>query len=86
MSRTLALCGLGLATDNEVCGELPAYRVEARTSDARRVVLHLCSNHIHRAWHLAQSAMDKRFPGENLKVRSIHLHQLAKTSAAEAAS
>jgi hypothetical protein len=84
MSRTLALCGLGLATGDEVCGELPAYRVEARTYDGQKVVLYLCSEHIHRAWQLAQMLMDKRRPGENLKVRSIHLHQLPKASAAAA--
>jgi hypothetical protein len=90
MSRTVALCGLGLATGNEICGELPAYRIEARTYDGRRVVLQLCSNHIHRAWQLAQSVMDKKYPNENLRVRSIHLHQVsstaAKSAAAEAAS
>jgi hypothetical protein len=87
MSRTLALCGLALATGNEICAELPAYRIEARTYDGRRVVLQLCSNHIHRAWQLAQLAMGKKFPGENAKVRSIHLHQLQKSAAAaEAAS
>lgn len=86
MSRTLALCGLGIVTGDEVCGELPAYRIEARTYDGQRVVLHLCSDHIHRAWQLAQTLMDKKFPGRNLKVRSIHLHQLPRASAAEAAS
>lgn len=87
MSRTLALCGLGLVTGDEVCCELPAYRIEARTYDGKRVMLHLCSDHIHRAWQLAQTLMDKKNPGENLKVRSIHLHQLPKASAAaEAAS
>jgi len=86
MSRTLALCGLGIATGDEVCCELPAYRIEACTYDGKRVILYLCSEHIHRAWLLAQLLMDKRHPGESLKVRSIHLYQLAKASAAEAAS
>ena len=86
MPRTLALCGLGIATGNEICCETPAYRIEARTYDGKRILLQLCSDHIHRAWQLAQMMMDKKYPGENLKVRSIHLHQLAKVSAAEAAS
>ena len=86
MSRTLALCGLGIATGDEVCCELPAYRIEARTYDGKRVILYLCSDHIHRAWQLAQMLMDKRHQGENLKVRSIHLYQIPRASAAEAAS
>ena len=86
MSRTLTLCGLGVVTSYEVCRELPSYRIEARTWDGKRVVLYLCSNHIHRAWQLAQTLMDRRYPGETLKVRSIHLHQLSKLPAAEAAS
>jgi len=85
MSRTLALCALGLVTGNEICGEIPAYRLEARTADGKRVTLQLCSNHVHRAWHLAQIAMDKKYPGETAKVRSIHLHQI-KRMLAEAAS
>jgi len=86
MSRTLALCGLGIATGDEVCCELPAYRIEARTYDGKGVILYLCSDHIHRAWQVAQVLMDKRHPGEGLKVRSIHLYHVAKTSALEAAS
>ena len=86
MSRTAAFCGLGLAIGNEVCGEVSAYRVEARTYDGKSVVLHLCSNHVHRAWQLAQSTMDRKYPNDGLKVRSIHLHQMPKASAAEAAS
>ena len=84
--RTLTVCGLGVVTSYEVCRELPAYRIEARSCDGKRVMLYLCSDHIHRAWQLAQTLMDKRYPGENLKVRSIHLHQLSKISAAAAAS
>lgn len=88
MARTLSLCGLGLATGNEVCVQFPAYRIEARTSDGKRVVLQLCFDHIHRAWQLAQILMDKKYPSQEAKVRSIHLHQLQlpKASAAEAAS
>jgi hypothetical protein len=87
MSRTVSLCGFGLVMGNESCPELAAYRIEARTSDARQVVLHLCSDHIHRAWHVAQQAVDKKFPAENLRVRSIHLHQVQqRASIAEAAS
>jgi hypothetical protein len=86
MARTVAFCVFGLVTENDSCPKLAAYRIEARTNDGRRVVLHLCSDHIHRAWHLAQIAIDKKFPGENLRVRSIHLHQLQRVSAAEAAS
>ena len=86
MVRTLALCALGLVTGNEICGEMPAYRLEARTMDGKRITLHLCSDHIHRAWHLAQLAMDKKYPNETSKVRSIHLHQLKKVISAEAAS
>jgi hypothetical protein len=48
--------------------------------------MHLCSTHIHRAWNLSQLAMDRKFPGQNLKVKSIHLHQLVRVAAAEAAS
>ena len=65
---------------------MAAYRVEARVGDGRRVILHLCSDHIHRAWNLAQIAIDKKFSNENLRVRSIHLYQLQRVSAAEAAS
>jgi hypothetical protein len=63
-----------------------AYRIEARTYEGKRVILYLCSDHIHRAWQLAQMLMDKRHPGKNLKVRSIHLHHVRKVAAAEAAS
>ena len=86
MSRTLALCGLDLATGTEACSELPRYRIEARTYDGKRVTLQLCSKHIHRAWHLAQAIMDKKYPHNELKVRSIHLHQIQRAVAAEAAS
>jgi len=86
MSRTLALCGLGVVASDEVCCELPAYRIEARTYEGKRVILYLCSDHIHRAWQLAQMLMDKRRPGENLKVRSIHLHRVRRAATAEAAS
>ena len=87
MSRTVVFCGFGLITGDESCPELAAYRIEARTNDGRRVVLHLCSDHIHRAWHLAQSAIDKKFPHDDLRVRSIHLHQVQpRASIAEAAS
>lgn len=87
MSKTVALCGFGLITGDDSCSELAAYRIEARTSDARRVMLYLCSDHIHRAWQLAQNAIDKKFPNENLRVRSIHLHQVPqRASIAEAAS
>ena len=87
MPRTVAFCGFGLVMGNESCPALAAYRIEARTNDSRRVVLHLCSDHIHRAWQIAQYAVDKKFPGENLRVRSIHLHQVAqKAQIAEAAS
>ena len=86
MSRTLALCSLGVVTGSEICGEMPSYRIEARTIDGRKVTLHLCSNHIRRAWHLAQLAMDKKHPDEGAKVRSIHLHQVKRVLRAEAAS
>ena len=86
MSRTVAFCGFGLLSGNESCADLAAYRVEARAGDGRRVILHLCSDHIHRAWNLAQIAIDKKFPNETLRVRSIHLYQLQRVSAAEAAS
>ena len=85
MSPTVALCGFGLV-GNESCPALAAYRIEARTNDGRRVVLHLCSDHIHRAWQLAQYAVDKKFPNDSLRVRSIHLYQVQRVSAAEAAS
>lgn len=65
---------------------MPSYRLEARTMDGRQVNLHLCSDHIRRAWHLAQLAMDKKYPNESVKVRSIHLHQLKRVISAEAAS
>ena len=86
MSRTISLCALGLVTGNEICGEMPSYRLEARTADGRRVTLQLCSNHIHRAWHLSQLALEKKFPDETVKVRSIHLHQIKRAIVAEAAS
>lgn len=87
MPRTVAFCGFGLVTGNESCPALAAYRIEARTNDARRVVLHLCSDHIHRAWQLAQDAADKKFPHQNVRVRSIHLHQVPqRAQVAEAAS
>ena len=88
MVRTISLCSLGLATGNEVCRELPAYRLEARSADGRRVSLQLCSNHVHRAWHLAQMVMENKYPGETVKVRSIHLHQIKRmiSVSAEAAS
>lgn len=87
MSRTISLCSLGLVTGDEVCRESPAYRLEARTADGRRVTLQLCSNHVHRAWYLAQMAMQAKYPDETVKVRSIHLHQIkVKTMIAEAAS
>jgi hypothetical protein len=86
MPKTVALCGFGLVT-GESCPALAAYRIEARTNDRRQVVLHLCSDHIHRAWQLAQKAVDKKFRDEKLRVRSIHLHQLQqKAQIAEAAS
>lgn len=50
------------------------------------LVFHLCSDHIHRAWQLAQNAMDKKFPTETLRVRSIRLHQVQRAWLAEAAS
>jgi hypothetical protein len=84
MARTRALCGLGFLGTTEICDEAAAYRLEARTSDARSITMHLCSTHIHRAWHLSQLAMDRKFPG--LKVKSIHLHQLVRFAMAEAAS
>lgn len=86
MSRTQAFCSLGLITGNEMCGELPMYRVEARSNDEKRVTLQLCSNHIRRAWHLAQLAMDKKYGDESVKVRSIHLNQIKRVISAEAAS
>jgi hypothetical protein len=87
MARTISLCSLSLVTGDELCRELPAYRLEARTADGRRVTLQLCSNHVHRAWHLAQMAMQAKYPDETVKVRSIHLHQIkVKTMIAEAAS
>lgn len=87
MSPTVALCGFGLVMGNESCRELAAYRIEARTNDNRRVVMHLCSDHIHRAWQVAQYAVDKKFPDENLRVRSIHLYQVQqRAQIAEAAS
>lgn len=86
MSRTLALCSLSLVTGNEICGQMPSYRLEARTMDGRQVNLALCSDHIHRAWHLAQLAMDKKYPTDSAKVRSIHLHQIKRVISAEAAS
>ena len=87
MSKTLALCGFGLATRNEICVETAAYRADAHSSNGKRVTSYLCSNHVHRAWQLTQLVMDRKFPGENLRVKSIHLHQLRQASkAAEAAS
>lgn len=86
MSRKLNLCGLAIITD-EACDAPAAYRIEARMNDGRRVVLYLCHEHIHRAWHLSQLLVAKRFPDQGLRVRSIHLHQIAaKFSVAEAAS
>jgi len=87
MPRTVVLCGFGLVTGHEQCPQLAAYRIEARTADNKRVVLHLCSDHIHRAWHIAQNAVDKKFPDHHARVRSIHLHQMQqKVQTAEAAS
>lgn len=88
MPRTVVLCGFGLVMGNDSCPALAAYRIEARTNDSRRVILHLCSDHIHRAWQLAQYAVDKKFPNESLRVRSIHLHEMHQQRAqiAEAAS
>jgi hypothetical protein len=86
MSRTIALCSLPLVTGNEICGQMPSYRLEARTTDGRQVNLHLCTDHIRRAWYLAQLAMDKKYRDESAKVRSIHLHQIKRVISAEAAS
>ena len=86
MSRSEVFCGLAIAVGSEICSDPPAYRVEACTYDGKGVTLHLCSNHVHRARELAQAIMDKKHPHEELKVRSIHLHQIQKVSAAEAAS
>ena len=87
MPRTVSVCSLALVADGEICDFPPDYRVEARTVDRKLAVLYLCSTHIHRAWHLGQLAMDRKFPGENLFVKSIHLHQLPRAAAAaEAAS
>jgi hypothetical protein len=87
MSRTISLCSFGLVTGDEVCRELPSYRLEARSADDKRVALQLCSNHVHRAWNLAQMAMEAKYPDETVKVRSIHLHQIkVKKMIAEAAS
>jgi hypothetical protein len=85
MSRTISLCGLGVA-DGEVCSAPATYRIEARTANNRRCVLTLCSEHIHRAWNLAQNMLDRRYPGNQVKVRSIHLHQLNHVPKAEAAA
>lgn len=86
MARTLMLCAVGTLAPGEACDDQPQYRLEVRTSDRKQAVLYLCSTHIHRAWHLGQLALDRKFPGENLFVRSIHLHQLPRAAAAEAAS
>ncbi|MBV9075466.1 MAG: hypothetical protein JOZ10_17710 [Acidobacteria bacterium] len=88
MARTAAFCSLGIVTGTEVCGEPPSYRLEARAGESKSVLLQLCSIHVHRAWHLAQLAMNKRYPFENPKVRSIHLHQIKRPvkAIAEAAS
>jgi hypothetical protein len=72
--------------DGEVCSAPSAYRIEARTADNRRCTLTLCSEHIRRAWSLAQSMMERRYPEEQVKVRSIHLHQLNTLPRADAAS
>jgi hypothetical protein len=86
MARTLTLCVVGTLEDADKCDQRPEYRLEVRTSERRQATLYLCSAHVHRAWHLGQLALDRRFPGENLLVRSIHLHQIPRASAAEAAS
>ncbi|HET9743281.1 MAG TPA: hypothetical protein VFQ00_11070 [Terriglobales bacterium] len=86
MSRKLNSCGLASVTD-DACDAPAAYRIEARVSDGRQVVLYLCHEHIHRAWHLSQLLVAQRFPDQGPRVRSIHLHQIAaKVSVAEAAS
>jgi len=82
MARTtLMLCAVG-ALEQAACDHPPEYRLEVRTSERQQAVLYLCSAHIHRAWHLGQLALDRKFPGENLFVRSIHLHQLPRAAAA----
>jgi hypothetical protein len=86
MSRIIALCGLGVAAEGEVCGAPAAYRIEARSANNKRCSLTLCSEHVHRAWHLAQMIFDRRYAEGQIKVRSIHLHQLNHPPKAEAAS
>jgi len=85
MARTLMLCAVGTLEQAEACANTPTYRLEVRTSERQQAVLYLCSAHIHRAWYLGQLALDRKFPGENVFVRSIHLHQLPRAAAAEAA-
>ena len=85
MSRMISLCGLGVA-GGEVCCAPATYRIEARTANNRRCMLTLCSEHIHRAWNLAQNMLDRRYPGDQAKVRSIHLRQLNHVPKVEAAS
>lgn len=86
MTKSLVLCSFGLVANDESCGRKARYRAEARTQDHRRAVLYLCADHIHRAWYLGQLALDKKFPGQSSKIKSIHLHQLLRVAAAEAAS
>lgn len=85
MSRTISLCGLG-AANGAVCTAPATYRIEARTANNRRCILTLCSEHIHHAWSLAQNMLDRRYPDNQVKVRSIHLHQLNHRPKAEAAA
>ncbi|HVH85249.1 MAG TPA: hypothetical protein VM912_00895, partial [Terriglobales bacterium] len=76
MPRTYAVCGLAQVAQPELCNLPSTYRVEVRSIERKAAVLYLCSTHIHRAWHLGQLALDKKFPGQNFVVKSIHLHEL----------
>lgn len=86
MTKSLVLCSLGLVVQDESCGRKARYRVEARTEDRKPAVIYLCSDHVHRAWHLGQLALEKKFSGQSPRIKSIHLHQLLRVAAAEAAS
>jgi hypothetical protein len=76
MSRTVVMCGLRLAVPGEHCTELAAYRVEAWSTENRRISLQLCAQHMHRAAQLSQMIFERKFPGSDNKVESIQMHRI----------
>jgi hypothetical protein len=83
--KPLVLCSFGLLTESGTCGFKARYRAEARSGPENLAVLYLCSDHIHRAWELGQLALQRKFPSQTSKVKSIHLHQIMRAATAEAA-